>query len=174
LTLSIRHLLEDSHIAPNMDGHEQNVVHSKAAFAHVLIPAITGGICGLVSQSLVDSGKLASPWDKGDYLHSLWNMHVALFIVTIPGLVVMAVWMAKKGRNSEILEFMAGGFSAIILAFLMSSMAGCGAFILLLFWFMASGSWGKHELPAFRLGFWWGLGLVVGAFSGALSLDLRS
>jgi uncharacterized membrane protein YfcA len=82
--------------------------------------------------------------------------------------------MAKKGRNSEVFEFMAGGFSAIILAFLMSSMAGCGAFILLLLWFMASGSWGKHELPAFRLGVWWGLGLVVGAFSGALALDLRS
>ncbi|MBT6971555.1 MAG: hypothetical protein HOA04_00445 [Euryarchaeota archaeon] len=157
-----------------MDGHEQNVVHSKAAFVHVIIPAITGGICGLVAQSLIDSNKLASPWDKGDYLDSLWNMHVALLVVTIPGLVVMALWMAKKGRNSEVFEFMAGGFSAIILAFLMSSMAGCGAFILLLFWFMASGSWGKHELPAFRLGVWWGLGLVVGAFSGALALDLRS
>ena len=157
-----------------MDGHEQNVVHSKAAFVHVIIPAITGGICGLVAQSLVDSGKLASPWDEGDYLYSLWNMHVALLLVTIPGLTMMAAWMAKQGRNSEILEFMTGGFSTIILAFLMSSMAGCGAFILMLFWFMASGSWGKHELPAFRLGVWWGLGLVVGAFSGAFALDIRS
>jgi len=174
LTLPIRHLLEDSPIAPNMDDHEQNVVHSKAAFVHVIIPAITGGICGLVAQSLVESGKLASPWDEGDYLSSLWNMHVALLIVTIPGLVVMAAWMAKQGRNSEILEFMVGGLSTIILAFLMSSMAGCGAFILMLFWFMASGSWGKHDLPAFRLGVWWGLGLVVGAFSGAFALDIRS
>jgi hypothetical protein len=157
-----------------MDDHEQNVVHSKAAFVHVIIPAITGGICGLVAQSLVESGKLASPWDEGDYLSSLWNMHVALLIVTIPGLVVMAAWMAKQGRNSEILEFMVGGLSTIILAFLMSSMAGCGAFILMLFWFMASGSWGKHDLPAFRLGVWWGLGLVVGAFSGAFALDIRS
>ena len=140
----------------------------------MLIPALVGAASGILAQMLIDSGRFVNPWSKDDYFHTIWNMHVALFCVAVIGLFTMLLFFLYKKRRSELVEFVAGGLSLMLLALLMTSMRGCGAFVLMLFWFAASGSWARHELPPFRLGVWWGMGLVIGALAGALAWDLRT
>ena len=44
--------------------------------------------------------------------------------------------------------------------------------ISVLLWFYASMSWSQHDLPDFRLGFWAGMGCVVGALSGSIAISM--
>ncbi len=147
---------------------------SRQSFENVIIPALIGGLTGLVTQFMIDGGILSDPWPDGSYLSSLWNLHAALICVAITGPITMTIHFLVKDRKSELLEFILGAGLLIFLAALLSTMRGCGAFVLVFIWFVASGSWSRYELPPFRLGFWWGLGLVVGALSGVLAMDLRT
>ncbi len=147
---------------------------SRQSFENVIIPAVIGGITGIITQFLIDGDILSNPWGEDTYLSSIWNMHAALICVAITGLLSMTAFFLLKERKSELLEFLLGGAFLLASAFLLSSMRGCGVFVLVFVWFVASGTWSRYELPPFRLGFWWGLGLVVGALSGVLAMDLRT
>ena len=147
---------------------------SKKSLPHVAIPSLVGAVTGMIAQLLIDSEHLPSPWRLDGYLDSIWNMHAALLCVAITGSLAMLAYWQYKGKQFSLTEFIMGGLSMIVFASLISSMRGCGAFLLLLLWFFSSASWGRYELPPFRLGVWWGMGFVVGALSGVLAMDLRT
>ena len=147
---------------------------SKMSLPHVVIPALTGGATGMFVQFLIDSGYFPSPWSLGTYLDSLWNVHVALIAVMISGSLAIFSYWSYKGKENSLFEFIIGSLAMVVLAMLISTMRGCGLFLLLLVWFFSSASWGRYEMPPFRLGVWWGMGLVIGSLSGVLALDLRT
>ncbi|MCS5537676.1 MAG: hypothetical protein NZ770_06185 [Candidatus Poseidoniaceae archaeon] len=147
---------------------------SRQSFENVIIPALIGGLTGIMTQFMIDGDILSNPWGEGSYLSTIWNMHAALLCVAVTGPLSMTVHFLRKERKAELLEFLLGGAFLLVVAALLSTMRGCGAFVLVFIWFIASGTWSRYELPPFRLGFWWGLGLVVGALSGVLAMDLRT
>ena len=147
---------------------------SRQSFENVIIPALIGGLTGIMTQFMIDGDILPDPWDEGSYLSTIWNMHAALLCVAVTGPLSMTVHFLRNERKAELAEFLLGAAFLLVVAALLSTMRGCGAFVLVFIWFIASGTWARYELPPFRLGFWWGLGLVVGALSGVLAMDLRT
>ncbi|MCS5535270.1 MAG: hypothetical protein NZ802_05405, partial [Candidatus Poseidoniales archaeon] len=120
-------------------------------------------------------GYISTPLSPETYLGGVLEMLVILAFsipaILIHSIVQSDVRLDEGGLNK--LEFLAGGIAALmIFSFFGLLFSYCLVPVVVLLWFYASMSWSQHDLPDFRLGFWAGMGCVVGTLSGSIAISM--
>jgi hypothetical protein len=169
-------------------------------FAQVIIPALLGGLFGALGQYSIIHGYVSTPLSPESYLGGVLEMLVILGFA-IPAIIIHTISQrsgsrAPEGPDPDVaeeeipteigmaeggmdegglykMEFLGGGMAALLIFSLFGLLfAYCLLPVVVLFWFYASMSWSQHQLPDFRMGFWAGLGCVVGTLSGSIAVAM--
>lgn len=144
-------------------------------FAQVILPALLGGVFGALGQYLTSHGYISTPLSTETYLGGVLEMLVILSF-SIPAILIHSIAQRDDGIDEgglSKLEFLAGGLAALVIfSFFGLLFSYCLVPVVVLLWFYASMSWSQHELPDFRLGFWAGMGCVVGTLSGSIAISM--
>ena len=142
-------------------------VNSSRKFGQVFLPAVFGSMFGMFSQYLMTSGYLETPFSPETYLGSLLDLLVIL-VAAIPAIGIQT--LTQRNDEINLREFFFGGMTSLVLcSFFGLLFSYCLLPVCILLWFYSSMSWSKQDLPDFRLGFWAGLGCVVGALCGSIA-----
>ena len=166
---------EDVDTSTAIDERKVASESSIAQFAQVILPALLGGVFGAIGQYSISHGYISTPLSPETYLGGVLEMLVILAFsipaILIHSIVQRDVRLDEGGLNK--LEFLAGGIAALmIFSFFGLLFSYCLVPVVVLLWFYASMSWSQHNLPDFRLGFWAGMGCVVGTLSGSIAISM--
>ena len=166
---------EDVEKSTAIDGRAVASESSIAQFAQVILPAILGGGFGALGQYSIIHGYISTPLSTETYLGGVIEMLVILAF-SIPAILLHSISQSDGGPDEDglnKLEFLAGGLVALmIFSFFGLLFSYCLVPVAVLLWFYASMSWSQHDLPDFRLGFWAGMGCVVGTLSGSIAISM--
>jgi hypothetical protein len=137
-------------------------------FGQVILPALLGGLLGALAQFSIMRGYVTTPFSSETYLGGVLELMVILAF-SIPAIILHTISQRVEGLSK--MEFLGGGLAALLIFSLFGLLFSyCLLPVVVLLWFYASMSWSQHELPDFRLGFWAGLGCVVGTLSGSIAM----
>ena len=140
---------------------------SSEKFEQVMLPATIGAFVGVLAQLSLSNGFFNSPYTPETYIGKIFDMLVILSAV-IPAIFLQTLIQRRNGINTK--EFFLGGIAVLVAISIFGLMfSWCLIPVAVLLWFYASMSWSQHEMPDFRLGFWAGLGCIVGSLCGSIA-----
>lgn len=140
---------------------------SSEKFEQVILPAIFGAFFGIIAQMSLSNGYIDIPYDSETYIGKIFDMLVILSAV-FPAIILQTLVQRRNDINTK--EFFLGGIAVMVAITIFGLMfSWCLIPVAVLLWFYASMSWSQHEMPDFRLGFWAGLGCIVGSLCGSIA-----
>ena len=139
-----------------------------AALEPVVMPAFVGLLTGIITAIILEKFPGIMSWIDSGYMIGVFTLQ-AILLFTIPTGCIVS-YIQSRRYNLNAIEMFSGMIVFIIFGCMMSFAMGCGFLFLILLWLWASMYWWRYELPAFRLGLWYSMGICSSAMLGNLMM----
>jgi len=140
----------------------------EAKLEPVALPAFVGLFTGIITALILGKYPGIVSWIYSGYMEEVFTLQIIL-IFTIPAGYLLSVFQSKKYNLNQI-EMFSGMLVFIIFGCMASFAMGCGFLLIILLWLWASLYWWRYNLPSFRLGVWYSMGLCSSAMLGNLMM----
>jgi len=138
----------------------------EAKLEPVVLPAFVGFFTGVITALILEKYPGIFSWIYSGYLENVFTLQVIL-LFTIPSGYLISIFQSRKYNLNQI-EMFSGILVFIVFGCMMSFAMGCGFLLIILLWLWASLYWWRYELPSFRLGMWYSMGICSSAMLGNL------
>ena len=141
---------------------------SKAKLEPVVLPTFAGLLTGIITALVLEKYPGIVSWLFSGYMEEVFTLQIIL-LFTIPAGYLISIFQSRKYNLNQI-EMFSGMLVFIIFGCMMSFAMGCGFLLIILLWLWASLYWWRYDLPSFRLGMWYSMGLCSSAMLGNLMM----